>query len=155
MHETLRNLGIVAPLDTKTLVLVIHEIGGDVAFGNVPKHVVTRSGSRFCLTIPKEPDGFPGSRAWTNHHLLMGLLDALVRHGYRTDAKRWERGIPITGILNTWDLYCELAMPEGMFREQAGILSLEQMSDYFGVPVTDVEARAVQLGLKQSRYKRY
>lgn len=155
MHLTLRNLGIVAPLDTKTLVLVIHEIGGDVAFGDVPKHVVTRSGSRFSLTIPKEPDGFPGSGAWTNHHLLMGLLDALVRHGYRTDRRRWDRGIPLQGILNTWDIYCQLAMPEDLFREKAGILSLEQMSDYFGVPVTDVEARAVQLGLRQSKYRRH
>ena len=154
MHETLRQLGITAPLDTETLVAVIHGIGGDVQYGSVPRHVVTRQGDRFALTIPREPEGFPGSRSWTNHHLLMGLLDALVRHGYRTDARRWENDIPLKGILNTWDIYCQLAMPEGLFREQSGILGLEQMSDYFGVPVTSIESRAVELGLRPSRYRR-
>lgn len=153
MEETLRQLGVQAPLDTETLLLVIGEIGGDVLYGSGTRPIVRNGGDRFVLEIPREPEGFEGSRAWTNHYLLMGLLDALVRHGYRTDMRRWETGAPKSGIINLWGWYSRLSMPEAMFRERFG--ALEQMSDYFGVPVTDIEARAVQLGLRQSRYRRY
>ncbi len=152
---TLQNLGITAPLDTSVLLLVIQELGGEVATGAVPKGVVTKiNNQRFRLTVPLEPEGFPGSRAWRNRHLLMGLLEAIVRHGFRLDPQRWEKGIPIIGILDTWSLYADLAMPKDLFRDQAEILTLESMSDYFGVPVMDIEARAVELGLRPSRYIR-